>query len=65
MADQSPETAVVITVPVPDGLEEQVLVRLPGIIMPHDITVDFRHGPHDVWTPSEFFEGSVEVRHHG
>jgi hypothetical protein len=58
-----PETAIVITPP-KDG--SQVLIRLPGHIDPADVHVDFR--PNDdfgirVWTPSGFFDNSVEVRH--
>ena len=54
------ETAIIITVPATDS---QVLVRLPGHIRPTDVQVDFREDPQGVWTPSDFFDNSVEVRH--
>jgi hypothetical protein len=55
------ETAIVITVPETDV---QVLVRLPGHIDRENVAVDFRSGPFGMsWTPSVFFDHSVEVRH--
>jgi hypothetical protein len=58
-ADQ--ETAIVIEPP--DSAGRQVLVRLPGHIDPTTIAVDFRDSRQGVWTPSDFFNDSVEVRH--
>lgn len=59
--DPNDETCVVISVP---GAEcGQVLVRLPGHIDPSTIAVDFREDARGVWTPSDFFPRSVEVRH--
>jgi hypothetical protein len=56
------ETAIVITPP-DNWLGSQVLVRLPGHIDPADIQVDFRPEPQATWSPSLFFDDSVEVRH--
>jgi len=56
------ETCIVITPP-DNWLGSQVLVRLPGHIDPDTIAVDFRPDAQGVWTPSGFFDNSVEVRH--
>jgi hypothetical protein len=61
MSDE-PETAVVISVPEANA---QVLVRLPGHLDPSTIQVDFRPDRHGVWTPSDFFPNSVNIRQQG
>jgi hypothetical protein len=55
------ETAIVIKTPAAEA--RQVLVRLPGHINPDTVHVDFRDGHQGIWTPSDFFPGSKEVRH--
>jgi len=55
------ETCIVISPPDSNGM--QVLVRLPGHIDPDTVQVDFRPDARGVWTPSGFFDNSVEVRH--
>lgn len=62
--DPNDETAIVITVPdTMDPEATQVLVRIPGHIPAANIAVDFRPDAKSVWTPSDFFPRSVEVRH--
>jgi hypothetical protein len=64
MHSRSTETALIITVPDSDG--RQVLVRIADKhFASGEIQVDFRSDPSETWTPSEFFDNSVEVRWHG